>query len=149
MKPDVIFDPLRSRNLTVRNRTFRWNIAGRFRFYDGSGSGSEARTDFDERFAPRGASSRLTYQTMIGGGYSPITRPSAQMIELLLRGRRRVAAVSGESQSSFGASQDSLPPGGSNCQARWALPNNVANPLGGNWAKRRRHFPLMIAPSHP
>ena len=40
---DVLFEPLRFRNLTVRNRLFRSNIAGRFDDYDGSGSQTRQR----------------------------------------------------------------------------------------------------------
>jgi 2,4-dienoyl-CoA reductase-like NADH-dependent reductase (Old Yellow Enzyme family) len=36
MSEDVIFTPLRFRNLTVKNRIFRSNISGRFDNEDGS-----------------------------------------------------------------------------------------------------------------
>ena len=49
---DVIFEPLRFRNLTAKNRIFRSNIAGRFDFYNGSGS--QARINFEEKFARGG-----------------------------------------------------------------------------------------------
>ena len=52
MSPDTIFQPLQFRNLTVKNRIFRSNIAGRFDFYNGSGS--QARMNFEERFAKGG-----------------------------------------------------------------------------------------------
>ena len=38
MEKDIIFQPLQFRNLTIKNRIFRSNIAGRFDNYDGSGS---------------------------------------------------------------------------------------------------------------
>ena len=37
MDQDVIFQPLKFRNLTVKNRLFRSNVSGRFDNYDGSG----------------------------------------------------------------------------------------------------------------
>jgi len=52
MSTDVIFEPLHFRSLTVKNRIFRSNIAGRFDFYNGSGS--RARINFEERFAKGG-----------------------------------------------------------------------------------------------
>jgi 2,4-dienoyl-CoA reductase-like NADH-dependent reductase (Old Yellow Enzyme family) len=52
MPNDILFEPLSFRNLTVRNRLFRSNIAGRFDFYNGSGS--QARINFEESFAKGG-----------------------------------------------------------------------------------------------
>src|SRR5438105_2927911 len=49
---DVIREPLRFRNLTVRNRIFRSNIAGRFDNYDGSGN--QARINWELKFARGG-----------------------------------------------------------------------------------------------
>jgi 2,4-dienoyl-CoA reductase-like NADH-dependent reductase (Old Yellow Enzyme family) len=49
---DVLFEPLRFRNLTVRNRLFRSNIAGRFDDYDGSGS--QTRINWELKFAQGG-----------------------------------------------------------------------------------------------
>ena len=49
---DVIFQPLKFRNLTVKNRIFRSNIAGRFDNYDGSGS--HARINWEVKFARGG-----------------------------------------------------------------------------------------------
>src|ERR1043166_5164552 len=40
---DILFEPLRFRNLTVKNRIFRSNISGRFDNYDGSGN--QARSE--------------------------------------------------------------------------------------------------------
>jgi len=58
MNTDVIFEPLRFRNLTVKNRIFRSNIAGRFDFYNGSGS--QARINFEEKFAKGGVGAILS-----------------------------------------------------------------------------------------
>lgn len=52
MDPDVIFQPLQFRNLTVKNRLFRSNVSGRFDNYDGSGS--QARINWEESFARGG-----------------------------------------------------------------------------------------------
>ena len=52
MDQDVIFQPLKFRNLTVKNRLFRSNVSGRFDNYDGSGS--QARINWEESFARGG-----------------------------------------------------------------------------------------------
>ena len=49
---DVLFEPLRFRNLTVKNRVFRSNISGRFDNYDGSGS--PVRVNWELKFARGG-----------------------------------------------------------------------------------------------
>jgi 2,4-dienoyl-CoA reductase-like NADH-dependent reductase (Old Yellow Enzyme family) len=49
---DVIFQPLRFRNLQVKNRLFRSNVSGRFDNYDGSGT--QARLNWEESFAKGG-----------------------------------------------------------------------------------------------
>jgi 2,4-dienoyl-CoA reductase-like NADH-dependent reductase (Old Yellow Enzyme family) len=49
---DVIFEPLKFRNLTVKNRVFRSNISGRFDNYDGSGN--QARINWEVKFAKGG-----------------------------------------------------------------------------------------------
>ena len=49
---DAIFQPLKFRNLTVKNRIFRSNISGRFDNYDGSGN--QARINWEVKFARGG-----------------------------------------------------------------------------------------------
>jgi 2,4-dienoyl-CoA reductase-like NADH-dependent reductase (Old Yellow Enzyme family) len=49
---DAIFEPLRFRHLTLKNRILRSNISGRFDNYDGSGT--QARINWEERFARGG-----------------------------------------------------------------------------------------------
>src|SRR5215510_3534584 len=49
---DSIFQPLAFKNLTVKNRIFRSNIAGRLDNYDGSGN--QARINWEVKFAPGG-----------------------------------------------------------------------------------------------
>ena len=49
---DTIFQELRFRNLTVKNRIFRSNISGRFDNYDGSGS--PTRINWEVKFARGG-----------------------------------------------------------------------------------------------
>jgi 2,4-dienoyl-CoA reductase-like NADH-dependent reductase (Old Yellow Enzyme family) len=49
---DVIFEPLGFRNLTLKNRILRSNISGRFDNYDGSGT--QARINWEEKFARGG-----------------------------------------------------------------------------------------------
>jgi 2,4-dienoyl-CoA reductase (NADPH2) len=58
MENDVIFQPLRFRNMTVKNRLFRSNIAGRFDNYDGSGT--QARINWEEKFARGGVGAILS-----------------------------------------------------------------------------------------
>ncbi len=50
--PDVIFQPLSFKNLTVKNRVFRSNISGRFDNYDGSGT--QTRINWELKFARGG-----------------------------------------------------------------------------------------------
>ena len=49
---DVLFEPLRFRNLEVKNRILRSNIAGRFDDYDGSGTNT--RINWELKFARGG-----------------------------------------------------------------------------------------------
>jgi 2,4-dienoyl-CoA reductase-like NADH-dependent reductase (Old Yellow Enzyme family) len=49
---DAIFQPLEFRNLSVKNRIFRSNVSGRFDNYDGSGS--QARINWEVKFARGG-----------------------------------------------------------------------------------------------
>ena len=58
MPNDTLFEPLQFRNLTVKNRIFRSNIAGRFDNYDGSGN--QARINFELKFARRGVGALLS-----------------------------------------------------------------------------------------
>ena len=58
MPADIIFEPLRFRNLIVKNRIFRSNISGRFDNYDGSGS--YARINWEEKFARGGVGAILS-----------------------------------------------------------------------------------------
>src|ERR1700756_4466526 len=52
MDNGLIFQPLKFRNLTVKNRLFRSSISGRFDNYDGSGT--QARINWEEKFARGG-----------------------------------------------------------------------------------------------
>jgi 2,4-dienoyl-CoA reductase (NADPH2) len=52
MEPDVIFQPLAFRSLTVKNRIFRSSISGRIDNYDGSGT--RARVNWEVKFARGG-----------------------------------------------------------------------------------------------
>ena len=52
MPGDIIFEPLKFKNLTVKNRIFRSNISGRFDNYDGSGN--QARINWETKFAKGG-----------------------------------------------------------------------------------------------
>ncbi|MFY9556304.1 MAG: NADH:flavin oxidoreductase [Blastocatellia bacterium] len=52
MCADILFEPLKFKNLTVKNRIFRSNVAGRFDNYDGSGN--QARINWELKFARGG-----------------------------------------------------------------------------------------------
>jgi 2,4-dienoyl-CoA reductase-like NADH-dependent reductase (Old Yellow Enzyme family) len=52
MRTDPIFEPLKFRNVTVKNRIFRSNISGRFDNYDGTGN--QARINWELKFARGG-----------------------------------------------------------------------------------------------
>ncbi len=52
MASDILFEPLRFRNLEVKNRIFRSSISGRFDNYDGSGT--RTRINWEEKFARGG-----------------------------------------------------------------------------------------------
>ena len=75
---DVIFGPLEFRNLTVKNRIFRSNIAGRFDNYDGSGN--QARVNWELKFAKGGVGAIIssfvpvTIQGRIVPNYATIHR---------------------------------------------------------------------------
>jgi len=49
---DAIFQPLKFRNLTIKNRILRSNVSGRFDNYDGSGN--QARINWEVKFARGG-----------------------------------------------------------------------------------------------
>lgn len=58
MENDPIFQPLKFRNLTVKNRIFRSSISGRWDNYDGSGT--QARVNWEEKFAKGGVGAIIT-----------------------------------------------------------------------------------------
>ena len=58
MENDIIFQPLSFRNLAVKNRIFRSNITGRFDNYDGSGT--QARINWEVKFARGGVGAILS-----------------------------------------------------------------------------------------
>ncbi len=52
MTPDILFEPIGFKSLTVKNRLWRSNISGRFDSYDGSGS--QTRINWELKFARNG-----------------------------------------------------------------------------------------------
>jgi 2,4-dienoyl-CoA reductase-like NADH-dependent reductase (Old Yellow Enzyme family) len=63
MDNDVTFEPLKFRNLTVKNRLFRSNISGRFDNYDGSGT--QTRINWEESFARGGVGAIISSFTPV------------------------------------------------------------------------------------
>ncbi len=61
--PDIIFSPLKWRNLKVKNRIFRSNVTGRFDNYDGSGT--QTRINWEEKFARGGVGAIVSSFTPI------------------------------------------------------------------------------------
>jgi 2,4-dienoyl-CoA reductase-like NADH-dependent reductase (Old Yellow Enzyme family) len=55
---DIIFQPLQFKNLVVKNRLFRSSISGRWDNYNGSGS--QARTNWETKFARGGVGAIIT-----------------------------------------------------------------------------------------
>src|SRR3954454_6984004 len=55
---DTLFQPLAFRNLTIKNRIVRSNVAGRFDNYDGSGN--QARINWELKFARGGVGAILS-----------------------------------------------------------------------------------------
>ena len=77
MTKDIILEPLEFRNLTVKNRIFRSSISGRWDNYDGSGT--QARINWEEKFARGGVGAIIS-------SYTPISLegrivPNAAMID--------------------------------------------------------------------
>src|SRR5262250_3279480 len=58
MTKDPIFQPIKFRNLEVKNRIFRSSISGRFDNEDGSGT--QARINWEEKFARGGVGAILS-----------------------------------------------------------------------------------------
>ena len=69
---DIIFEPIRFKNLTVKNRVFRSNISGRFDNYDGN----QARLNWEVKFAKGGSalSSRRSCRCTCAAASCPTTR---------------------------------------------------------------------------
>ena len=78
MPDDPIFEPLRFRNLEVKNRILRSNVSGRFDNYDGSGN--QARINWELKFARGGVGAIIssfvpvTIQGRIVPNYATIDR---------------------------------------------------------------------------
>jgi 2,4-dienoyl-CoA reductase (NADPH2) len=63
MATDILFEPLEFRNLTVKNRIFRSNVSGRFDNYDGTGT--QARINWEEKFARGGVGAIISSYTPV------------------------------------------------------------------------------------
>jgi 2,4-dienoyl-CoA reductase-like NADH-dependent reductase (Old Yellow Enzyme family) len=90
MNPHIVFEPLRFRNLTVKNRIFRSNIAGRFDFYNGFGS--QARSNFEERFAKGGVGALISSHVPVhirGSDPSELCDDRLRCVDSLLAKARR------------------------------------------------------------
>lgn len=58
MPADILFEPIKFRNLEVKNRIWRSNVSGRFDNYDGSGN--QARINWEVKFAKGGVGAILS-----------------------------------------------------------------------------------------
>lgn len=65
MQNDPIFEPLKFRTVTVKNRIFRSNISGRFDNYDGSGT--RTRINWELKFARGGVGGIITSYVPVHG----------------------------------------------------------------------------------
>ena len=77
MVNNLIFEPLKFRHLTVKNRVFRSSITGRWDNYDGSGT--QARVNWEKKFAKGGVGAIIS-------SYAPISiegriTPNVSMID--------------------------------------------------------------------
>jgi len=63
MSADINFEPLRFRNLTVKDRILRSNISGRFDYYNGAGT--QARINWEENFARGGVGAIISLHVPI------------------------------------------------------------------------------------
>jgi 2,4-dienoyl-CoA reductase (NADPH2) len=78
---DPIFEPLHFRNLTVKNRVFRSNVAGRFDNFDGSGT--QTRINWEVKFARGGVGAIISsfvpvsIRGRIAANYATIHRDEA------------------------------------------------------------------------
>src|ERR1044071_2511882 len=90
---DTIFQPLKFRNLTVKNRLFRSNISGRFDNYDGSGN--QARINWETKFAKGGVGAIISsfvpvhIRGRIVPNYAMIDHDSKFIMQLSHGGRQR------------------------------------------------------------
>ena len=95
-----LFSPLTFRNLTVKNRVFRSNIAGRFDNYDGSGN--QARINWEVKFARGGVGAIIssfvpvTMRGRIMPNYATIDRDACTPFW-----KRLVEQVHGESDCKY------------------------------------------------
>ena len=70
MSTTAIFEPLRFRNLTVKNRIFRSSTGGRWDNYDGSGT--QTRINWELRFARAGVGADLDRLAVAGPAAVPV-----------------------------------------------------------------------------
>ena len=63
MSQDLLFKPLQFRNLEVKNRIFRSSVSGRWDNYDGSGT--QARINWESRFAEGGVGAIISSYTPV------------------------------------------------------------------------------------
>src|SRR5690606_16214284 len=77
MNDDVIFTPLRFRSLTVKNRIIRASIGGRIDNYDGSGT--QARINWEERFARGGVAAIIS--SLVPADVSGRVQPNHAMLD--------------------------------------------------------------------
>ncbi|MBW4555636.1 MAG: NADH:flavin oxidoreductase [Trichormus sp. ATA11-4-KO1] len=143
MANDIIFEPLQFRTLTVKNRIFRSSISGRWDNYDGSGT--QARINWEEKFARGGVGAIITsfvpvairgrimpnYATIHSDESIPFWRKIGEksheydcklILQLSHSGRQQdIAGVENQGLKALSSTSDTEPFHGFECQAMTSL----------------------------
>ena len=100
-----IFEPLKFRNLEVKNRLFRSSVSGRFDNYDGSGT--ETRINWDVKFARGGVGAIISSNAPVHA--RGLHRPRLRAPRLATTGSRSGASSASASTSTTASTSSSSP----------------------------------------